>query len=93
MFDRIRRECPKQLDKMRMVAGDVGLDKLGICADDLERMQVRVEPSEPRRQREVYCANASGNMLTFSFVSAVAPRSARCPWSCTAPPPSSWRAP
>ncbi|XP_034255924.1 putative fatty acyl-CoA reductase CG5065 isoform X2 [Thrips palmi] len=39
VFDRVRRDCPEQLDKMKMVAGDVGLDKLGIGADDMERIQ------------------------------------------------------
>ncbi|KAK3932150.1 Putative fatty acyl-CoA reductase [Frankliniella fusca] len=39
VFERVRRDCPKQLSKMHMVAGDVGLEDLGISFDDLERIK------------------------------------------------------
>ncbi|KAJ1524869.1 hypothetical protein ONE63_009735 [Megalurothrips usitatus] len=42
VFERVRRDCPQQLAKMRMVAGDVGLENLGIQQKDLEQLKSEV---------------------------------------------------
>lgn len=55
MFERVRRDCPEQLAKMKMVPGDIAQANLGIQVEDLERLKVTTVANGPSIPLSIQC--------------------------------------